>query len=182
MWGDWLGRVPFLMWFALLKSRAFYIGSPWGDWMFRGKTSISLDERGRMAIPARYRQMIQERGEGRLVITVDREDPCLLLYAEPDWFKVEEQLATLSNISRSARMLQRLLIGHATDVEMDGQGRVLIPQTLRTYAGIEKKVTVLGQLNKFEIWSEASWEAQLKESADPLLMEEDLEQLGRLQI
>lgn len=109
-----------------------------------------------MAVPTRYRERLSERSGGQLVITVDR-DHCLLLYPLPDWEDIERKLVRLPSLNKQARRLQRLLIGHATDVEMDGHGRVLLPPPLREFASLNKHVVMIGQGNKFEVWDEQSW-------------------------
>jgi MraZ protein len=115
-----------------------------------------------MALPARYRD-VWTACEGQLVLTIDSRERCLLLYPLPEWNAVQTKLEGLSNLNKSARLLQRLLIGHATDVEVDGSTRVLIPPMLRDYAGLAKKVVLLGQGNKFEIWSDETWQQRLDE-------------------
>ena len=122
--------------------------------MFRGIASVTMDSRGRMALPSRFREEAERRTENRLVATIDTNEQCLLLYSLGDWEAVQRRLEALSNIGTSARLLQRLLIGHATDVEMDAQGRVLIPPMLREYGELEKKIVLMGQTNKLEIWGE----------------------------
>ncbi len=129
--------------------------------MFRGSNSVNLDAKGRMALPARLREAMLARGEGRLVITIDAKERCLLLYPLPEWEAVQAKLEALANMKRSARLLQRLLIGHATDLELDGSGRLLIPPMLRDHAGLTKKLVLLGQGNKVEIWSEELWQQRL---------------------
>jgi MraZ protein len=129
--------------------------------MFRGSSSVNLDAKGRMALPARHREAVLAASEGKLVITIDSRERCLLLYPLPEWNVVQERLECLSNLKRTARLLQRLLIGHATDVELDGSGRFLVPPMLREYAGLSKKVVLLGQGNKIEIWSEEHWQTRL---------------------
>lgn len=109
-----------------------------------------------MAIPTRYRERLSERSGGQLVITVDR-DHCLLMYPLPDWEDIERKLVRLPSLNKQARRLQRLLIGHATDVEMDGHGRVLLPPPLREFAELNKRVVMIGQGNKFEVWDEQGW-------------------------
>lgn len=131
--------------------------------MFRGINSVTLDAKGRMALPARHREAVRARSAGRLVTTIDIREPSLLMYALPDWEAVEGRLQTLANIRPSARRLQRLLIGHATDMELDGNGRVLLPQMLRDYATLDRKLVVLGQGNKIEIWSEQNWHARMED-------------------
>ena len=131
--------------------------------MFRGIASVTMDSSGRMALPARFREEAEERTENRLVATIDTNEQCLLLYSLKDWEDVQRRLEALSNIGTSARLLQRLLIGHATDVEMDVQGRVLVPPMLREYGELEKKIVLMGQTNKLEIWSEHIWRNRREE-------------------
>ena len=131
--------------------------------MFRGIASVTMDLRGRMALPTRFREEAEQRTENRLVATIDNNEQCLLLYSLGDWEEVQRRLEALSNIGTSARLLQRLLIGHATDVEMDAQGRVLIPPLLREYGELEKKIVLMGQTNKLEIWSEQIWRTRREE-------------------
>jgi len=129
--------------------------------MFRGINSVNLDAKGRMALPSKHRENLLSSGDDRLVITIDADERCLLLYAVPEWEKVQTWLESLSNMKRNNRTMQRLLIGHATDVELDANGRLLIPPMLREYARLEKKLVLLGQSNKLEIWSEEQWQQRL---------------------
>lgn len=124
--------------------------------MFRGANALNLDAKGRMTIPARHRDVLQSCCQGRVVITVDR-GPCLLLYPQPKWEIIEKQLSEFPNYHQPTRDLQRLLIGHATECEMDGQGRLLLPPTLREFASLDKRVMLIGQVNKFELWDEQVW-------------------------
>ncbi|MCC5879807.1 MAG: division/cell wall cluster transcriptional repressor MraZ [Idiomarina sp.] len=130
--------------------------------MFRGASAISIDEKGRLAIPSKYRSQLLSQAEGKLVCTIDTVQPCLLLYAVPEWKVVEKRLAGLSSFNPTERRLQRMLLGHANDCEMDKNGRLLIAPTLRTHAQLDKKVMLVGQLNKFEIWSEDAWNEQIQ--------------------
>jgi transcriptional regulator MraZ len=123
---------------------------------FRGINNIAIDAKGRMAMPARYRERLLEGCGGRLVVTVD-QDHCLLVYPLPEWEIIEEKLINLPSLNKQSRLLQRLLIGHATDLEMDGQGRILLPAMLREYAGLNKKAVLIGQGKKLEIWDEDTW-------------------------
>ena len=107
-------------------------------------------------MPSRYRDRLLEGCGGRLVVTVDR-DHCLLVYPLPEWEVIESKLVELPSLNRQARLLQRLLIGHATECEMDGQGRILLPTMLREFAGLTKKIVLIGQGKKFEIWDEETW-------------------------
>jgi len=107
-------------------------------------------------MPSRYRERLQEICGGRLVITVD-QDHCLLVYPLPEWEIIENKLVSLPSLNKQARLLQRLLIGHATECEIDSQGRVLLPPMLREFAGLNKKAVLIGQGKKFEIWDEDAW-------------------------
>ncbi|HLU61580.1 MAG TPA: division/cell wall cluster transcriptional repressor MraZ [Gammaproteobacteria bacterium] len=127
--------------------------------MFRGVNNVKLDAKGRIVIPTRYRDRLQERCGGQLVVTVDR-DHCLLLYPLPEWEEIERKLVKLPSFNAQARKLQRLLVGHATEVEMDSAGRVLLPPPLREFARLDKGVVMIGQGNKFEIWDEETWNAR----------------------
>jgi MraZ protein len=124
--------------------------------MFRGANKVTLDAKGRMVMPTRYRDRIHERSQGRLVVTVDR-DQCLLLYPLPDWEEIERKLMRLPSLNAQARRLQRLMVGHATDLELDGHGRVLLPPKLREFAGLTRQGVLIGQGNRFELWDEARW-------------------------
>lgn len=118
---------------------------------------INLDAKGRMAMPARYREKISECCGGCLVATIDTETRCLLLYPQPEWELIQAKIEALPSFNPAARRIQRLLIGHATDLEMDGNGRLLLSAPLREYAELDKKIVLLGQGRKFEIWSETGW-------------------------
>ncbi|VAW68167.1 Cell division protein MraZ [hydrothermal vent metagenome] len=124
--------------------------------IFRGINNLTLDAKGRMAIPSRYRDRLMESCCGRLIVTVDR-DRCLLVYPQHEWEVIEAQLAGLPSLNKQSRLLQRLLIGHATEAELDSQGRILLPTMLRDYAGLDKKCVLIGQGKKFEIWDEQLW-------------------------
>ncbi len=126
--------------------------------MFRGVSAISLDAKGRMAMPVRYRDALVQHCQGRLVVTIDMDERCLLLYPLPEWEVIQSRLERLPNLDPTARRVQRLLIGHATDVDMDGSGRLLLPPMLREFAQLDKKVVLLGQGNKLEVWSEEWWD------------------------
>ena len=130
--------------------------------MFRGINSATLDGKGRMALPARFRESLMVIAEGRIVVTIDMRERCLLLYPLPEWEVVQAKLEALSNIAENARRLQRLLIGHATDVELDGQGRILLPAMLRDYAALQKKLVLVGQGNKLEIWASDHWQERMQ--------------------
>lgn len=125
--------------------------------MFRGLHRLSLDNKGRLSIPAVYRQRLLEASDGRMVLTVDR-DRCLLLYPLNTWEDIERKLIQLSSTNKRARALKRLLLGHAEECCLDAGGRILLPEPLREFASLEKRVVLLGQGNKFEIWNEEGWQ------------------------
>ncbi len=119
-------------------------------------------------MPTRYRDRLLERCEGRLVITVDR-DQCLLLYPLPDWEEIERKLMRLPTLNEHARRLQRLMVGHASDVELDGHGRVLLPPKLREFARLDRNAILIGQGTRFELWDEQRWDERRDEwlNAEP---------------
>lgn len=127
--------------------------------MFQGATHLSLDNKGRLAIPARHRDMLLPNFTNQLVLTADA-DGCLLCYPLPEWQPIRDKLLKLSSLDPRIRALQRRLIGYAEDVEMDAAGRILISPALRNYATLDKRVTLIGQGNKLELWDEAKWAAQ----------------------
>lgn len=126
--------------------------------MFSGLTAMSVDPKGRITIPAQYRERLLEQEHGRVVLTIDTEDRCLLLYPQSQWQQILEKLEALPTFHRMARRIKRLLIGHATELELDRQGRVLLPQLLREYAGLDKTIMLVGQGKKFELWGETQWQ------------------------
>jgi len=134
--------------------------------LFRGISSINLDDKGRLAVPTRYRSELKACCDRQLVVTVavnERcmgESGCLWLYPLPEWEQLEQTLNKLPTLNKMAANLRRFLIGNASECEMDGQGRLLLPEKLRIFANINKKVFLLGQLNKFEIWNEDAWLAK----------------------
>ena len=131
--------------------------------MFRGVTALTLDSKGRLAVPAKFREVLQLRAGGKLVITADSA-LCLLVYAAPDWEPIQQRLMGLSSFNTRTRDLQRLLVGNASDVDLDGAGRLLIPPSLRKFAGLDKDVALVGQGARFELWDEAKWDAQMDKS------------------
>jgi MraZ protein len=124
--------------------------------MFRGATKVTLDDKGRMVLPARYRDRMQERGAGQVVLTVDVA-MCLLMYPLSDWEPIERKLMALPALNPQARRLQRLMVGHATDLNLDGHGRLLLPPELREFAGLTRHAMLIGQGNYCELWDEARW-------------------------
>lgn len=137
--------------------------------MFRGISSINLDAKGRIAIPTRYRAELEDCCSRQLIATVAVDEKgagqqgCLWLYPLPEWELLEQKINKLPTLNKMAQKLKRFLIGYASECELDAQGRLLLPEKLRQYAGFEKQVILLGQLNKFEIWNDAVWMAKEQE-------------------
>ena len=124
--------------------------------MFRGATKVTIDDKGRVVIPTRHRSLLVAHSESRVVVTVDR-DQCLLIYPTPEWEQIERKLMALPSLQPAARRLQRLMVGHATDLEIDAHGRLLLPAELREFAGLDRHAMLIGQGARFELWDEARW-------------------------
>lgn len=131
--------------------------------MFRGVAQLTLDSKGRLAVPARYRETLIARCNGELVLTADSER-CVLIFPLPDWEPIEQKLMSLSSFNPRIRALQRRLVGYAEEVRMDASGRILVSPALRAYAQLEKNVVLVGQGTKFELWNEESWEQLMNRS------------------
>ena len=146
--------------------------------MFRGVQHINMDAKGRLAMPARQREPLLTRCEGQIVVTIDTQSNCLVIYPLPEWEGIEREIQNLPALKPAVKRFQRLMLGYATDLELDGNGRMLLPQSLREYAQLEKKLVLVGQGNKLEIWSEALWLAEreqaLKDSGPEAELPEEL--------
>jgi MraZ protein len=126
--------------------------------LFRGVSQVTLDAKGRLAVPARHREALAADG-APLVVTAD-PSRCLLLYPRSAWEPIQQRLMSLSSFDERIRSLQRLIVGHADDVELDAAGRILVPPALRQYARLDRHVMFVGQGRKFELWDEAAWAQQ----------------------
>lgn len=150
--------------------------------MFRGINTINLDAKGRLAMPSRYREPLLEHCGGRLVVTIDTNHRCLLLYPLAEWEHIERQIESLSSFDANSQRVKHLLIGHANDLEMDANGRILLPQELRQYAKLEKHICLIGQGKKLEIWDQEVWNQQrenwLSESTQEVELPEKLRSLA----
>lgn len=127
--------------------------------MFLGVSTLSLDAKGRLAIPAKHRETLADCCASRVVVTINpnRSDRCLWLYPENHWREIERMLSRLPTMKRQNQLVQRLMLGHASELELDSQGRILLSNELRDYAGLGKKVALVGQSKKFEIWDQETW-------------------------
>lgn len=126
--------------------------------IFRGIYTLNLDDKGRLAIPSKYREALQAEHAGQVVITIGIDNRCLWLYPLPHWEVLEQQLLSLPSMNQQVRRLQRLLIGHASECQLDGQGRVLLTLPLRKYANLDRTVVLVGLGGKFEIWDAQAWD------------------------
>ena len=136
--------------------------------MFRGSSAITLDSKHRITIPTKYRDELVADCDRKMVCTVDTQYPCLLLYPLPEWEEIELKLCQLSSMNRQERLFQQMILGNASDCEMDKSGRLLINGPLRKYANLTKNVMLIGQLNKFEIWDENAWQAQMQQGVSQI--------------
>lgn len=141
--------------------------------MFRGECSLSMDSKGRLAIPTRYRDRLTESCAGKLVATISLMDRCLSVHPFPDWQRIEDEIKALPALDPEVRAISHLLIGHATECDLDGHGRILLPQSLRDFASLDKRVHMVGQVRKFELWNEDAWNER---------RENLLSQVGNLQV
>ncbi|WP_250656824.1 division/cell wall cluster transcriptional repressor MraZ [Alkalimarinus coralli] len=140
--------------------------------MFQGSQSLNVDVKGRVAVPSRYRELLAAVCEGRLIVTANPYERCLNIYPEPQWKDVKAKIEALPNSNKKVRRLQRLVLGNASELEMDGNGRLLLPPTLREFANLDKKAVLVGLGEKAELWSEQSWNEMLDESDDEPMPEE----------
>jgi MraZ protein len=140
--------------------------------MFRGTTNLSMDVKGRLAVPAKHREALQTK-----VVITAHPHGCLLLYPQPAWEPIEAKMMALSSFDKQSSGLQRLLVGYAEDIELDSAGRLLVSPTLREFAGLEKEVMLVGQGSHFEMWNLEAWRKQL----DSLMAGGDIEMPAELE-
>jgi len=128
--------------------------------VFRGVQHINMDAKGRLAMPARQREPLMSISAGQVVATIDTQAACLVIYPLPEWERIEREIQKLPTLNPAVKRFQRLVLGYATDLELDGNGRFLLPQSLRDHAQLDKRVVLVGQGNKMELWSEELWLAE----------------------
>jgi len=128
--------------------------------MFRGAAKVTLDDKGRMVLPNRFRDSIINEARGKLLVTLGLEK-CLLIYPQPAWEQVERTLMDLPSLIPQSQLLQRLILGYATELELDSHFRFLLPSELRSVAKLERQVMLVGQGNRIELWDEGRWNEQL---------------------
>ncbi len=127
--------------------------------MFRGRHEHTIDPKGRVSIPAKFRDILGKKYDERLVIT--NFDGCLVAYPYEEWIRLEEKASSLSMVKKETRAFMRFFYSSAIECTLDKQGRILIPQTLREYADLDKEVVLVGQLRKMEIWSKKRWSEEI---------------------
>jgi MraZ protein len=146
--------------------------------VFQGETAITVDDKGRLAIPTAYRELVVEACANRLVITYNPfESGCLWLFPHAEWERVRDQVNALPSVKAVHRALQMKLVGAAAMVEPDGAARILLPASQRTAAGIEKKAVLLGMGNKFELWSEQAHLAKIRQTIGEDEISDDMSDL-----
>ena len=128
--------------------------------MFRGVQHINLDAKGRLSVPARQRESLLDISAGSVVVTIDTQSSCLVMYPLREWERIEHDVQNLPTLNPAVRRFQRLVLGYASDLDLDGSGRILLAGALREYASLEKRIVLVGQGNKLELWSESLWEAE----------------------
>ena len=134
--------------------------------MFRGASSLSLDDKGRFAVPTKYRDSLLSEDQGTVICTVALNEPCLWLYPLAQWQDIEDRLAKISNMNPRARRMQRMLLGNATEYQLDKNGRILLAPSLRSHADLGKKIMLVGLMNKFEIRDEERWHEQMRQDTE----------------
>ena len=146
--------------------------------MFRGSSFHTIDAKGRIIIPARFREVISDGGSDGVMVS--GMDGCLFGYTYTEWEKIEDRILSLAEKSESMRRFRRLFIGGAFDCAIDKQDRILIPPTLRQYAGVDKEIVLVGVLDHFEIWSRTSWDNENENLVSDLKDEEVRNEIAKL--
>lgn len=145
---------------------------------FRGRFEFTVDPKGRVNIPSKFRDMLQKNGEDLVVIT--NLDGCLLVYPYSEWLRIEERVARAPSMNVNVASFVRFFLGSASEVGIDKQGRILIPQSLRDYAGFEKEVVITGVGKKFEIWSKGAYFDNFKDSVEMMKDEKVREEIQNI--
>jgi MraZ protein len=160
-------------WINLVLS-GFSRSGEWSFLVFRGVQHINMDAKGRLAMPARQREPLLSHCDGQIVATIDTQSRCLVIYPLPEWERIEGDIQALPALNPAVKRFQRLMLGYATDLELDGNGRMLLPPPLREYAQLDKKLVLVGQGNKLELWSEQLWLAERDQALADSSIEADL--------
>lgn len=132
--------------------------------MFRGRFEHTIDKKGRISIPYRYREILVERSEESLIVT--NSDSCLVAFPKEEWELLEKKVAKLPQMKPEVKAFQRYFISGAIECPLDKQGRIMVPQSLRKYAKLDKEVVLVGLVKKFEIWSKEVWDSEFEKSRE----------------
>ena len=146
--------------------------------MFRGSSFHTIDVKGRLIIPARFRDVIRADGGERVMLS--RMDGCVVVYVLEEWRRIETRILQLAQKNDNMRRFRRVFIGGAFDCTCDKQERILIPPLLREYAGLQKDVVLVGVLDHFEIWSREKWEQENQNLEKDLKQEEVRNEIASL--
>lgn len=146
--------------------------------MFRGSSFHTIDVKGRLIIPARFRDVLKAGGGDGVMVT--KMDSCLFAYTYEGWKEVEARILSVAEKGDSMRRFRRIFVGGAFDCPCDKQGRILIPQSLREYAGVKKEIVLVGVLNHFEIWSRRKWNDENKQLEEDMMKEEVIGEIAKL--
>jgi MraZ protein len=146
--------------------------------MFYGSHSINMDAKGRIAIPTRVRELLQDACDGRIVVTAHTENRCLHVFPEPQWEEILPKIEAFPSFNKISRRAKLLLMGHASPLELDANGRVLLPPTLREYASMEKKLMLVGQGKSMELWCEDQFSRYIDSPIDDEAMPEGMQNLA----
>lgn len=145
--------------------------------MFRGRFEYTIDEKGRISLPSKFREALSANFDERLIIT--SFDNCLWAYPMPEWQAIEEKIAALPQFRSEVKALQRVFVSGAADCPLDKQGRIVIPPTLRDYAELKKEVVFVGMTKRIEIWSKEKWDQVFMDSQQKIESStDDLADLG----
>jgi len=131
--------------------------------MFLGSSYLNLDAKSRFAMPTKYRERIVADQDGEMVLTADHGGQCLTLYPMSSWEVMQKSIASMNPLKKGTMNLMRTVFGYATEVKMDGQGRILVAEPLRDFANLDKKLMLIGQMDKFELWSEDVWNSSAED-------------------
>jgi MraZ protein len=146
--------------------------------MFRGSSFHTIDPKGRLIIPARFRDVLRAGGGNGLMIS--RMDSCLVAYTFDEWHKIESRILALAEKSENMRRFRRVFVGGAFECSCDKQDRILIPPMLRQYAGLEKDIVLVGVLDHFEIWSRQNWDSENAHMEDDMQKEDVRNEIAKL--
>ncbi|WP_320041072.1 division/cell wall cluster transcriptional repressor MraZ [uncultured Desulfobacter sp.] len=144
--------------------------------MFRSSSCHTIDDKGRLIIPARFRKVL--KAEDDYGIVVSSKDGCIFAFTFSEWKDIEDRLKTVK--TASMQRFKRFFLGNACPLTCDKQDRVLIPQNLRTYAQIDKEVVLVGVLDRFEIWAKEKWEQEQKEMEQEIKQEDVREEIASI--